>query len=58
MVDVIYGKEDYQFAFRNTKYNSEGKAVVTKDDEWNDETEWDEVFEQKLEMCQKKLNPS
>jgi DNA-damage-inducible protein J len=46
MTDTNYGKEDYQLAFRNTKYNSEGKAVVTKDDEWNDETEWDEVFEQ------------
>jgi len=30
----------------NTKYNSDGKAVVCKDDEWQDETEWEGVFEQ------------
>jgi hypothetical protein len=56
MIDINYGKEDYQLAFRNTKYNSEGKAVVAEDDEWNDETEWDEIFKQKTGLCQKKLN--
>ena len=28
------------------KYNNDGKAVVEKDDEWRDETEWDDMFEQ------------
>lgn len=46
---MMKGKDDkkaYQFAMKNTKYNSEGKAVISKDDEWVNETEWDDVFEQ------------
>ena len=31
---------------KNTKYNNEGKAVIEKDDDWRDETEWDDMFEQ------------
>lgn len=30
----------------NTKYNSDGKAVILENDEWRDEKEWDEVFAQ------------
>ena len=30
----------------DTKYNSDGKAVVSKDDEWRDESEWDDIYEQ------------
>lgn len=41
-----YSKKAYQLAMNNTKYNSEGKAVVELDDEWRDETEWDTMFEQ------------
>lgn len=41
-----YDRVAYQQAMQNTKYNEEGKAVVEIDDEWRDETEWDELFEQ------------
>ena len=33
----IYGMQAYKLAMKNTNYNSEGK------DEWNDETEWDDI---------------
>ena len=42
----MYGEKAYKHAMDNTKYNAEGKAVVAKDDEWRDETEWEEMFEQ------------
>ena len=42
----IYGLQAYKLAMRNTNYNNEGKAVISTDDEWNDETEWDDMFEQ------------
>ena len=41
-----YNKKAYQLAMNNTKYNDEGKAVISKDDEWVEETEWDDMFEQ------------
>lgn len=41
-----YNKKAYQLAIENTKYNSDGKAVVSKEDEWKDESEWDDIFEQ------------
>lgn len=41
-----YNKEAYRLAMENTKYNSDGKAVVSKDDEWRDESEWDDIYEQ------------
>ena len=28
----------------NTSYNQDGKPIIPKDDEWNDEKEWDELF--------------
>ena len=46
MINGNYDKKAYQLAMKNTKYNNEGKAVVEKDDEWRDETEWDDMFEQ------------
>ena len=46
LINNNYNKKAYQFAMNNTKYNSEGKAVISKDDEWANETEWDDVFEQ------------
>lgn len=36
----------YQLAMNNTVYNNEGKAVISKEDEWVSETEWDDMFEQ------------
>lgn len=44
--EVDYGMKSYQLALENTKYNTEGKAVVEQGDEWIEETEWDEMFEQ------------
>ena len=41
-----YYERSYKLASENTKYNSEGKAVITLDDKWRDEKEWDAVFEQ------------
>ena len=46
MINGNYDKKAYRLAMKNTKYNNEGKAVVEKDDEWRDETEWDDMFEQ------------
>ena len=42
----IYPLHAYTQAMTNTRYNSEGKAVISSDDEWLQETEWDEIFEQ------------
>lgn len=42
----IYSEKVYEFAKNNTKYNNEGRAVISKDDEWLDETEWDDLYEQ------------
>jgi hypothetical protein len=30
----------------NTTYDSEGRAVITQDDEWRAETEWDDIYDQ------------
>lgn len=46
MNNGIYGLQAYKLAMQNTNYNKEGKAVVSSDDEWNDENEWDDMFEQ------------
>lgn len=46
MINETYSRKAYQLAMNNTKYNSEGKAVVELDDEWRDETEWDDMYEQ------------
>ena len=50
-----YDDKVYKLASENTKYNSEGKAVMTLDDEWREEKEWDAVFNQ-IQMEQKKLD--
>ena len=42
----IYGLKSYKLAMQNTNYNKEGKAVISSADEWNDESEWDDMFEQ------------
>lgn len=46
LINEHYEKKAYQLAMNNTKYNSQGKAVISKDDEWTDEEEWDDIFEQ------------
>ncbi len=47
----IYSEKAYEFAKNNTKYNNEGRAVISKNDEWADETEWDVLYK---ELNQKK----
>lgn len=42
----IYGIQAYKAIMANTKYNTEGKAVISSDDEWRDESEWDDMYEQ------------
>lgn len=42
----IYGMQAYKLAMQNTKYNKDGQATITSDDEWNDEVEWDDIFQQ------------
>ena len=49
LINGNYDKKAYQLAMNNTKYNEEGKAVISKDDEWADEKEWDDMFEQMKE---------
>lgn len=34
----------YDFATKNTPCDANGRPVIAKDDEWRDETEWDELF--------------
>jgi predicted HicB family RNase H-like nuclease len=41
-----YDDKAYALAKANTKYNAEGKVVIASDDEWRDETEWDDVYKQ------------
>lgn len=41
-----YNERDYEFARKNTKYNADGVPVISKDDEWLEETEWDDLFEE------------
>lgn len=42
----LYNKKAYQLALDNTKYNEDGRAIVSRDDEWVAETEWDDLFVQ------------
>lgn len=41
-----YGLKAYQFVMNNTKYDENGRATISRDDEWASETEWDELYEQ------------
>lgn len=45
-IKKTYDIADYMLAMKNTKYNDQGKAVITEDDEWANEPEWDNMFEQ------------
>lgn len=42
----MYKDKSIQLAIKNTKFNSQGKAVVEVNDEWREEIEWDNLFEQ------------
>ncbi len=46
MKSSIYNAKAYNIAMGNTKYNSEGKATISADDEWANESEWEDVFQQ------------
>jgi DNA-damage-inducible protein J len=46
MINGRYDSKAYQLAMENTTYDSKGRAVITKDDEWREETEWDDIYEQ------------
>ena len=35
----------YSFATANTKYNKQGRPVISEEDEWVNESEWDDLFE-------------
>ena len=39
-------EQAYSFAAANTKYDKQGHPVISKDDEWVNETEWDDLFKQ------------
>lgn len=49
IINGNYNKKAYQLAMNNTKYNNEGNAIVEKDNEWRNETEWDDMFDQMKE---------
>ena len=42
----LYGLHTYKLAMQNTNYNKDGKATISSDDEWVEESEWDDMFEQ------------
>lgn len=42
----VYGFKAYKLAMQNTNYNEDGKGIISFDDEWREETEWDDIFEQ------------
>lgn len=39
-------KKLFEMARKNTKYNAAGQAVISKDDEWVEETEWDSYLKE------------
>ena len=42
----IYGLQAYKLAMQNTNYNKDGKATISTNDDWADETEWDDILNQ------------
>lgn len=38
-------EQAYAFATANTKRDKQGHPVIPRDDEWVNETEWDELFD-------------
>lgn len=45
MKSGTYNAKAYRLAMQNTKYNADGKAVISADDEWVNESEWDDIFQ-------------
>ena len=42
----IYGLKAYKLAMQNTSYDKNGKATISSDEDWANETEWDDMFKQ------------
>lgn len=42
----IYGLKAYKLAMQNTNYDKNGKATISSNDAWAEESEWDDMFEQ------------
>ena len=42
----IYDAKAYRLAMENTKYNDDGKAIISNDDDWVNESEWDDLYKQ------------
>ena len=40
----IYDFKAYNLAKNNTNYNQKGEATIKSNDEWVDETEWDDLY--------------
>lgn len=40
----------YSLATSNTKHDKHGHPVISKDDEWIDESEWDDLFDTLADM--------
>jgi addiction module RelB/DinJ family antitoxin len=49
MINGRYDNKAYQLAMKNTIYDSEGRVVIAKNDEWREETEWDDIYTQMKE---------
>ena len=45
-----YVKRLFEIAKQNTKYNAQGQAVISKDDPWRYETEWDEYNDEDISL--------
>lgn len=41
----MYSEKAYELAKKNTKYNEAGRAVISNDDEWCNETEWEKLYD-------------
>ena len=41
-----YNLNAYKLAMENTKYNKDGKATISSDDDWVNEPEWDDMYTQ------------
>lgn len=43
---AVYNEKAYDIAGKNTLYGKNGRVMVSKDDEWLNEPEWEEMFTQ------------
>ena len=41
-----YNLNAYKLAMENTKYNKDGKATISSEDDWVNESEWDDIYKQ------------